>query len=104
VLNLGAHVAPLGMKFYTGNQFPPEYKNNILIAEHRHKYQGARIMRVIVDPDGKNAKEEVFASGWLEGDQGYLGRPNDILLDKDGSILVADDWAGAIYRISYSKK
>ena len=107
VLNLGAHVAPLGMKFYTGNQFPPEYKNNILIAEHgswnRHKYQGARIKRVIVGPDGKNAKQEVFASGWLEGDQGYLGRPNDILLDKDGSILVADDWAGAIYRISYKK-
>src|SRR6202045_3589811 len=108
VLNLGAHVAPLGMKFYTGNQFPADYKNNILIAEHgswnRHKYQGGRIMRVIVGPDGKNAKQEVFASGWIEGDQGYLGRPNDILLDKDGSILVADDWAGAIYRISYSKK
>ena len=107
VLNLGAHVAPLGMKFYTGNQFPAEYKNNILIAEHgswnRHKYQGARIMRVIVGPDGKNAKQEVFASGWLEGDQGYLGRPADIILAKDGSILVADDWAGAIYRISYKK-
>jgi glucose/arabinose dehydrogenase len=96
------------MKFYTGSQFPAEYKNNILIAEHgswnRHKYQGARIMRVTADPDGKNAKQEVFASGWLEGDQGYLGRPNDIILAKDGSILVADDWAGAIYRISYSKK
>ena len=108
VLNLGAHVAPLGMKFYTGNQFPADYKNNILIAEHgswnRHKYQGGRIMRVIVGPDGKNAKQEVFASGWIEGDQGYLGRPDDIILDKDGSILVADDWAGAIYRISYSKK
>ena len=108
VLNLGAHVAPLGMKFYTGDQFPAEYKNNILIAEHgswnRHKYQGARIMRVIVDADGKNAKQEMFASGWLEGDQGYLGRPADIILAKDGSILVADDWAGAIYRISYSKK
>lgn len=108
VLNLGAHVAPLGMKFYTGDQFPAEYKNNILIAEHgswnRHKYQGGRIMRVIVGPDGKNAKQEVFASGWIEGDQGYLGRPNDIILAKDGSILVADDWAGAIYRISYSKK
>jgi len=107
VLNLGAHVAPLGMKFYTGNQFPAAYKNNILIAEHgswnRHKYQGARIVRVIVDPDGKNAKQEVFASGWIEGDQGYLGRPDDIILDKDGSILVADDWAGAIYRISYKK-
>ena len=107
MLNLGAHVAPLGMKFYTGDQFPAEYKNNILIAEHgswnRHKYQGARIKRVIVDPDGKNAKQEVFASGWLEGDQGYLGRPADIVLAKDGSILVADDWAGAIYRISYKK-
>ena len=107
VVNLGAHVAPLGMKFYTGSQFPAEYKNNILIAEHgswnRHKYQGARIKRIIVGPDGKNAKSEIFASGWIEGDQGYLGRPNDIILAKDGSILVADDWAGAIYRISYSK-
>jgi len=108
VLNLGAHVAPLGMKFYTGNQFPAEYKNSILIAEHgswnRHKYQGARIVRVNVDPDGKNAKETEFASGWIEGDRGYLGRPADVILDKDGSILVADDWAGAIYRISYAKK
>jgi glucose/arabinose dehydrogenase len=72
VVKLGAHVAPLGMKFYTGDQFPPEYKNNILIAEHgswnRAKYQGARIKRVIVDADGKNAKSEIFASGWLEGD------------------------------------
>jgi glucose/arabinose dehydrogenase len=107
VLNLGAHVAPLGMKFYTGNQFPAEYKNSILIAEHgswnRHKYQGGRIMRVTVGPDGKNAKQEVFATGWINGDQSYSGRPADILLDKDGAILVADDWAGAVYRISYKK-
>ncbi|WP_046867953.1 PQQ-dependent sugar dehydrogenase [Microvirga massiliensis] len=107
VLNLGDHVAPLGMKFYTGDQFPPEYKNSILIAEHgswnRHKYQGGRIVRVTADPDGKNAKEEVFASGWIDGDQSYLGRPDDIVLARDGSILVSDDWAGAIYRISYSK-
>jgi glucose/arabinose dehydrogenase len=107
VLKLGAHVAPLGMKFYTGSQFPASYKNNILIAEHgswnRHQYQGARIVRVIVGPDGKNPKQEVFASGWIEGKQGYTGRPADIVLAKDGSILVADDWAGAIYRISYSK-
>jgi glucose/arabinose dehydrogenase len=108
VVKLGNHVAPLGMKFYTGSQFPAEYKNNIFIAEHgswnRHQFQGARIMRVTVDPDGKNAKQEVFASGWIEGKQGYLGRPDDIILDKDGSLLVADDWAGAIYRISYNKK
>jgi glucose/arabinose dehydrogenase len=107
VLNLGAHVAPLGMKFYTGDQFPAEYKNNILIAEHgswnRHNYQGARVMRVSVDPDGKNAKQEEFASGWLAGPQDFYGRPNDVLMAKDGSILVSDDWAGAIYQISYKK-
>jgi glucose/arabinose dehydrogenase len=107
VLNLGAHVAPLGMKFYTGNQFPADYKNNILIAEHgswnRHKYQGARIVRVITDPQGKKVKQEVLASGWINGDQSYTGRPADILQAPDGSILVADDWAGAIYRISYGK-
>jgi glucose/arabinose dehydrogenase len=104
---LGAHVAPLGMKFYTGSQFPAEYKNNIFIAEHgswnRHKYQGGRIMRVIADPDGKKVKQEVFATGWINGDQSYTGRPADIVLAKDGSLLVADDWAGAIYRISYGK-
>jgi glucose/arabinose dehydrogenase len=107
VLNLGAHVAPLGMKFYTGTQFPAQYKNNIFIAEHgswnRHNYQGGRIERVIVDKDGKSAKQEVFADGWLTGPQEYIGRPNDILQASDGSLLVADDWAGAIYRISYSK-
>ena len=108
VVKLGAHVAPLGMKFYTGSQFPAAYKNNIFIAEHgswnRHQFQGARIERVIVGPDGKNAKQEVFASGWIEGKQTYLGRPADIILAKDGSMLVADDWAGAIYQISYTKK
>jgi glucose/arabinose dehydrogenase len=107
VVNLGAHVAPLGMKFYTGNQFPAEYRNNILIAEHgswnRHTYQGGRIKRVIVDADGKNPRQEIFAEGWLTGKQEYSGRPNDILVAKDGAILVADDWAGAIYRISYSR-
>ncbi len=107
VVKLGAHVAPLGMKFYTGSQFPAEYQNNIFIAEHgswnRHKYQGARIDRVVVDADGKNAHQEVFAQGWLSGDQDYSGRPTDILQAKDGSLLVADDWAGAIYRISYAK-
>ena len=107
VLNLGPHVAPLGMKFYTGNQFPAEYKNNIFIAEHgswnRHKYQGGRIERVIVGPDGKNPKQQVFAEGWITGEHDYAGRPDDILQAPDGSLLVSDDWAGAIYRISYAK-
>ncbi len=107
VVNLGAHVAPLGMKFYTGDQFPAEYKNDIFIAEHgswnRHKYQGGRIQRVKVGPDGKGAKQETFAEGWIIGDRDYFGRPDDILQASDGSLLVSDDWAGAIYRISYAK-
>ncbi len=106
-LNLGAHVGPLGMKFYTGKQFPPEYANNMFIAEHgswnRHKYQGARITRVVADEDGKVTKHEVFADGWLKGDQAYTGRPADVIIAADGSMLVSDDWAGAVYRISYKK-
>ncbi len=106
-LNLGAHVAPLGMKFYTGDQFPADYKNNIIVTEHgswnRHKYQGGRLMRVTADPDGKNAKEVVFASGWIGSDGKYRGRPNDVLEANDGSLMVADDYNGAVYRISYSK-
>ena len=100
-------MAPLGMKFYTGSQFPADYKNNILIAEHgswnRHHFQGARIMRVTVDPDGKNAKQEELASGWIGADGKYRGRPDDVLVAKDGSLMVSDDFTGAIYRISYSK-
>ena len=106
-LNLGPHMAPLGMKFYSGNQFPADYKDNIIIAEHgswnRLKYQGGRLMRVTVDPDGKNAKEVEFASGWIGADGKYRGRPNDVLVANDGSLMVADDYNGAIYRISYSK-
>ena len=60
-------------------------------------------MRVIADAQGKNIKQEVFATGWITGDQSYSGRPADILLSPDGSMLIADDWAGAVYRISYSK-
>jgi glucose/arabinose dehydrogenase len=106
-LKLGAHVAPLGMKFYTGSQFPADYKDNIILAEHgswnRHKFQGARLMRITADPDGKNVKEVEFASGWIGADGKYRGRPNDVLVAKDGSLMVADDFTGSIYRISYSK-
>jgi len=107
VLKLGAHVAPLGMKFYTGGQFPADYKNNIIIAEHgswnRHKFQGGRLERVTVDPDGKNAKQQDFATGWIGADGKYRGRPDDVLVAKDGSLMVSDDFTGSIYRISYSK-
>ncbi len=107
VTNLGAHVAPLGMKFYTGAQFPEGYRNSIFIAEHgswnRSVFSGGRIVRVIATAEGKFGKEEVFASGFLQGPRTYLGRPVDVLQDKDGALLVSDDYAGAIYRISYKK-
>ncbi len=106
-LNLGAHVAPLGMKFYTGNMFPADYKNNIIIAEHgswnRRKFQGGRLERVITSPDGKTIKQQVFADGWIGADGKYRGRPDDVLVAKDGSLMVSDDFTGSIYRISYHK-
>jgi hypothetical protein len=87
--------------------FQASYKNGIFIAEHgswnRAKKIGYRIVFFSVDPDGKNAKEQVFASGgWLD-DQKIVGRPDDILQMPDGSLLVADDQTGALYRISYQK-
>jgi glucose/arabinose dehydrogenase len=104
---LGPHVAPLGMKFYTGNQFPAQFKDAIVLAEHgswnRHKYNGGRIVAITVSPDGKNPEQHVIASGFIQGDRTFLGRPDDVIVAPDGSILVADDWAGAIYRISYGK-
>ena len=101
---LGAHVAPLGMKFYTGKQFPLADRNNILIAEHgswnRHSYNGGRIVRIITDPQGRRVKQEVFAEGWIQGPTKYIGRPADVIVAKDGSLLVADDFSGAILQIS----
>jgi glucose/arabinose dehydrogenase len=106
VYKQGPHIAGLGMKFYTGDMFPAEYKNGIFIAQHgswnRAKKLGYRVLFLSVDPDGKNPKEQVFAGTWLD-DQKILGRPADVLQAPDGSLLVADDQAGAIYRISYQK-
>jgi glucose/arabinose dehydrogenase len=103
---LGPHVASLGMRFYTGTQFPAEYRNNIFIAEHgswnRGSKIGYRVKRVIVE-GGKAVRQEVFAEGWLQGESAW-GRPADIEVMADGSLLVADDHAGAIYRISYRSK
>jgi glucose/arabinose dehydrogenase len=105
--NLGAHVAPLGLKFYTGSMFPAEYKNQIFIAEHgswnRTKKNGYRLSLVKLK-DGKAAGYETFASGWLdEESQKAWGRPVDVLVLTDGSMLVSDDVAGVIYRITYKK-
>jgi len=102
---LGPHVAGLGMRFYTGSQFPPEYRNQIFIAEHgswnRSKRIGYRIALVRVR-DGRAVAYEDFATGWLQGEAAW-GRPADVLVLPDGSLLVADDHTGAIYRIRYGK-
>jgi len=100
---LGPHVASLGLKFYTGSMFPEEYTGDIFIAEHgswnRSDPIGYRITRVHIE--GNEAKNyTVFAEGWLQGNSSW-GRPVDILILADGSMLVSDDSADAIYRIYY---
>jgi glucose/arabinose dehydrogenase len=101
--NLGPHVASLGMRFYTGNMFPPEYRNQIFIAEHgswnRVVPIGYRISLVRIKK-GKASGYETFAQGWLRGLLAW-GRPVDVLVMPDGALLVSDDKAGAVYRISY---
>lgn len=99
-----AHCGDLGMAFYTGSQFPAKYKNAIFSAQHgswnRTDPCGARVMVTHIDQDG-NATMEPFAEGWLNANGEYDGRPMSIEVLKDGSILVSDDYAGAIYKISY---
>ncbi len=101
--NLGAHVASLGMRFYTGRQFPAQYRNRIFIAEHgswnRSQKTGYRVSMVTLEGNRALAYEP-FASGWLQGESAW-GRPADVLVLPDGSLLVSDDHAGAIYRIRY---
>jgi len=104
VQELDAHVAPLGLKFYTGSQFPNEYKNQIFIPEHgswnRSKKSGYRI--TVVKLDGNNAVSyETFADGWMK-EETTLGRPVDLVIANDGSMLVSDDYNGVIYRITYN--
>jgi glucose/arabinose dehydrogenase len=104
-MELGPHVASLGMRFYTGSMFPEEYRNQILIAEHgswnRSVPIGYRISLVRLQGD-KVISYETFATGWLQGSRAW-GRPVDVQVLADGSLLVSDDKAGAIYRIHYSK-
>jgi glucose/arabinose dehydrogenase len=103
-VELDAHVAVLGMKFYRGDMFPAEYHGQIFIAEHgswnRDTPIGYRIELVTVK-DGKAVNRTVFADGWLQGGKAW-GRPVDVLVLPDGSMLVSDDTAGVIYRITYS--
>lgn len=101
-----AHQAQLGMAFYTGNKFPAKYRGGAFVAAHgswnRTKPSGAEVQFVPLNSDGTAGKMEVFASGFLDPETGlYRGRPVDVAVMKDGSILVSDDFAGALYRISY---
>ena len=104
--NLDPHVAPLGLKFYTGKMFPDEYKGDIFIAEHgswnRSKKIGYRISRVKIE-NNKSVGYETFIYGWLDDEeQEAWGRPVDILILEDGSMLISDDKANAIYRVTYT--
>ncbi len=104
-VEMDPHAADLGMTFYTGSMFPERYRGGIFSAQHgswnRTKPVGARVMFTSLKPDGTADKTEVFADGWLTNNGEYLGRPVDIATLPDGSLLVSDDTAGAIYRIFY---
>ena len=103
---LGAHAAPLGMRFYTGKMFPEKYHDAIFVARHgswnRTKKYAADVVAVFLNANGTVKSMEPFMTGLVENNA-YLGRPVDVLVMKDGSLLVSDDHAGAIYRISYGK-
>jgi glucose/arabinose dehydrogenase len=101
-----AHAADLGMTFYTGHMFPQKYRGGIFSAQHgswnRTTPVGARVMFTSLKDDGTADKSEPFAEGWLDQNGEYLGRPVDVAQLADGSILVSDDFSGAIYRIWYA--
>lgn len=106
VAKLDPHGASLGLAFYTGEMFPAEYKNRLFVTQHgswnRTEKIGYRVLVLEVQPDGRVLDQKVFASGWLQG-QEVWGRPNDVLVMPDGALLVSDDMAGVIYRISYTQ-
>jgi len=102
---LGPHTAPLGMRFYAGDAFPLEYRNSIFIARHgswnRTKKIGGDIVVAKLNEDGTVKSIEPFMTGFIENNN-YVGRPADLAFLKDGSMLISDDYNGAIYRVSYS--
>jgi glucose/arabinose dehydrogenase len=104
---MGPHAAALGMRFYTGNMFPKADKNAIIVARHgswnKTKKFGGDVVVVKLDKDGKVKSMEPLITGFLENNS-YVGRPVDVLQLKDGSVLVSDDWNGAIYRVTYGKQ
>ena len=101
-----AHAADLGMAFYNGTQFPAQYRGGFFSAQHgswnRTRPIGARVLFTSLKSDGTADKTEIFAQGWLDESTGtYRGRPVDVAPMKDGSLLISDDYAGAIYRVTY---
>jgi glucose/arabinose dehydrogenase len=102
---LGPHTAALGMRFYTGNMFPSEYRNAIFIARHgswnRTKKLGGDIVVAKLSEDGAVKSIEPFITGFIENNN-YVGRPADVEFVKDGSMLISDDFNGAVYRVTYS--
>jgi glucose/arabinose dehydrogenase len=105
-VNFPAHQAQLGMAFASGSMFPEKYRNGMFVASHgswnRTKASGALINFVSLKADGTADKSEVFAEGWMDANGVYRGRPVDVAMMKDGSMLISDDFAGAIYRVTYS--
>jgi glucose/arabinose dehydrogenase len=107
VLKTGPHSASLGMRFYTGDKFPAKYKNAIFMARHgswnRSVKFGGDILAVFLNKDGTVKGTEVFISGFLENNS-YIGRPVDVLFAKDGSMLISDDYNGAVWRVTYGNQ
>lgn len=105
VFKLGAHVAALGMRFYTGGMFPKRYRGAAIIAEHgswnRSSKSGYRVVAVRLD--GSRVLGEDVLVGGFQTDEQTHGRPADVLVMPDGALLIADDHAGAVYRLSYRK-
>lgn len=103
---LGPHTAALGMRFYTGGMFPKNYRNAIFIARHgswnRSTKLGGDIVVAQLNKDGSVKSVTPFLTGFIQNN-GYIGRPVDVMVMKDGSLLVSDDYAGAIYRVAYGK-
>jgi len=104
ILLTGPHSAGLGLRFYTGSMFPAKYKNAIFLARHgswnRTKKFGGDILVVYLNKDGTVKSSEVFLSGFLQNNN-YIGRPVDVMNMPDGSMLISDDWNGAVYRLTY---
>jgi glucose/arabinose dehydrogenase len=102
---MGPHAAALGIKFYTGTMFPKQYRNQALVARHgswnRSNKFGGDVALVTLNGDGSVKSVTPFITGFLQPDNNYIARPVDVMNMPDGSILISDDWNGAVYRVSY---